>query len=158
MDQETKRWHAEQAALYLERVKGMAAMVKALNYSIRELEAVADGVKAMDYSRDIVQVSPTDDTMPNNVCKLIALKAEREERRAEYERELEAVTMSLARMKDRTRAAILEMHYIGGATWRECGEVYSYTKRGMMHVRQSALSDFFDVMPPSQLFKVPPAI
>ena len=152
MDKDKQRWHAHQAALYLDRVKGMGDRVKSLRWSISELESKAQGVKSIDYSKDMVQSSPNGDATPNNVGKLMELKAERERKRDLYQAEIEAVMRALDRMENETYSALLEMHYIGGATWQEVADELHYSKRGVLKVRQKALSAFYDVMPPSQMF------
>lgn len=159
MDKDKQRWHAHQAALYLDHVKGMGAMIKALSWSIEELEAKAEGVGAMDYSKDQVQTSPTDEAMPNNVDKLIQQKQIRERKKELYEDELAAVTRAFERMPNITYAAMLEMHYVGGASWMDIADELGYSKAGVMKNRQKALAMFYDVMPPSQRFvDVPKAL
>ena len=159
MNADEQRWHAHQAALYLDHVKGMSDRIKGLNWSIEELEAVAGGIKAIDYSKDSVQVSATDGAMTENIAKLIELKEDRERKRRVYEAELEAVTRALDRMRNQSYAALLDMHYIGGATWQEVADELHYSKRGILKVRQKALAMFYDHMPQAQRFAdVPKAL
>lgn len=159
MDPDKLRYHAHQAALYLDHVRGMGVQVKMLNYSIAELEAKAEGVSALDYSKDNVQTSPTDSAMPNAVSELIEQKRDREAKRDLYADELAAVTRAFERMPNKTYAAILDAHYIGEASWKQIAAEYPMSKRGIMKVRQKALAMFYDYMPPSQRFiDVPKAI
>lgn len=159
MDSDKMRFHAHQAALYLDHVRGMGVQVKMLNLSIAELEAKAEGVNALDYSKDLVQTSPTDDTMPNAVAELIKQKRDREAKRDLYAEELASVTRVLGRMPNKVYAAILDAHYIGEASWGQIADEYPMSKRGIMKVRQKALAMFYDHMPPSQRFiDVPKAL
>lgn len=159
MDADKMRWHAHQAALYLDHVKGMGDKLKALNWSISDLEAKAEGVKAIDYSKDRVQSSPSGEAMTANVAKLMKLKEDREHVRDLYEEEIGAVIRSLDRMPNLTYSAILEMHYVGGATWQDVGDELRYSKASVMKKRQKALAMFYDYMPPSQRFvDVPKAL
>ena len=159
MDTDTMRWHAHQAALYLDHVRGMGVQIVTLTLAIEALEAKADGLKGLDYSKDQVSTSASDDAMPNNVSELIRQKQERERKRELYETELAAVSRAFDRMPNRTYAAILDGHYIGESSWKDLADKIGYTKRGMMKVRQRALAEFYDYMPPSQRFvDVPKAI
>ena len=150
MGTDRQRWHAHQAALYLGRVKGMADRIKSLNLSIDELEAAAAGIRPTKYEEDRVQVSPAGDALPDKVARLVELKEDRERRRLAYEAELDAVMRSLDRMPDQTLAAMLEMHYIGGAAWQRVADELSYTKSGVLKAKTRALAMFYDHMPPSQ--------
>lgn len=153
------RWHAHQAALYLDHVRGMGVQIVTLTLAIAALEAKADGLKGLDYSKDQVSMSVSDDAMLNNVSELIRQKQERERKRMLYETELAAVSRAFDRMPNSTYAAILDGHYIGEASWQDLADKIGYTKRGMMKVRQRALAMFYDCMPPSQSFvDVPKAI
>ena len=159
MDSGNARWHAEQAALYLDRVRGLSVKVKSLTMTIQELEAKAEGVGAMRYDKDNVKTSPTDDTMPNNVSRLIELKAERERKLELYQKEIDAVFRALDRMENLTYSAALEMHYVNGVSWKDVRHKLGYSKPHMMTIRQKALTDFYEVMPPSEHFiGVPKAI
>ena len=65
---ELRRWRAEQAARYLEDVRGKMLRVKSLTRAIDEQRGIAEGLQGIDYSRDLVKTSPTDATLPNAVC------------------------------------------------------------------------------------------
>ena len=159
MDSDKMRWHAHQAALYLDHVKGMSDRIRSLDWTIADLEAKARGVKSFDYSKDLVKTSPNGDAIPNNVAKLIKIKEDRERKRELYEAEIDAVSRALDRMPNQTYGAMLELHYIGGATWQETADELNYSKHGIMKARQKALAMFYDYMPPSQRFvDVPKAL
>lgn len=159
MDPDKLRYHAHQAALYLDHVRGMGIQVKMLNLSIAELEAKAEGVSALDYSKDNVQTSPTNETIPKIIDKLIEQKQIRESKKELYAEELAAVTRALDRMPNKTYAAVLDAHYVGEASWKQIAAEFPMSKRGIMKVRQKALAMFYDYMPPSQRFiDVPKAI
>ena len=159
MDPDKLRYHAHQAALYLDHVRGMGIQVKMLNLSIAELEAKDEGVSALDYSKDNVQTSPTNETIPKIIDKLIEQKQIRESKKELYAEELAAVTRALDRMPNKTYAAVLDAHYVGEASWKQIAAEFPMSKRGIMKVRQKALAMFYDYMPPSQRFiDVPKAI
>lgn len=158
MDPELRRYRAGQAALYLDRVRGMGRRVKSLALAIEELEAKAGGVKSPDPSREQVSSSPSRPDMADQVDGLIALRSDLEAKKGAYGREIAAVARAIDRMGDHTCAAILEMRYIGDASWAECADVLGYTKQGVMSLRERALCDFYEVMPECEIEPIPPAI
>lgn len=159
MDQDTQRWHAHQAALYLDHVRGMGVQIVSLTWAIEALEAKAEGVGAIRYDKDQVSTSPTDEAMPNNVSELVRQKREREHKRELYETELAAVSRAFERMPNEVYSGILESHYIGEKTWKEIGKAFGYSKPGIMRARQRALAMFYDYMPPTQRFReIPKAL
>lgn len=52
---ELRRWRAEQAARYLEDVRGKMLRVKSLTRAIDEQRGIAEGLQGIDYSRDLVK-------------------------------------------------------------------------------------------------------
>lgn len=158
MDPELRRWRAEQAALYLDRVRGMGRRVKSLALAIDELETKAAGVRSVDLSRQAVSTSPSSADVADSIDGLVALRDELDAKRRAYEREIAAVSRAIDRMPDATCAALLEMRYVADRTWTECAEALSYTKQGVMSLRQRALCGFYDVMPECRIEQVPPAI
>ncbi|PWM24869.1 MAG: hypothetical protein DBX48_07585 [Limosilactobacillus fermentum] len=148
---ELRRWRAEQAARYLEDVRGKMLRVKSLTRAIDEQRGIAEGLQGIDYSRDLVKTSPTDATLPNAVCKLQQLLAEKEAVRSEYAQDIDCAYRAIDRMEKAEHAAALEMHYLGGESWGRCASELGYTKSGMMDLRIRALVEFFDCMPKTKV-------
>ena len=57
MDVEWRRYRIGQAAGWLEKVRGMGARISALEAEIEDLRARAEGVGAIDYTRERVSRS-----------------------------------------------------------------------------------------------------
>ena len=148
---ELKRWRAEQAARYLEDVRGKALRVKSLTLAIAEQRGIAEGLRGMDYSRDIVKTSPTDAALPNAVHRLQELIAEKEAVRADYAADIACAYRAIDSIEKAEHAAALEMHYLGGESWSKCAAELGYTKSGMMDLRPRALIDFYDCMPRTKI-------
>lgn len=144
---EYKRWCAEQAARYLEDVRGKAIRVKSLTLAIEAQRDIAEGMRGIDYSRDIVQTSPTDAALPNAIHKLDQLIAEKESTRDDYAADLNAAYRAIDKMPTAANAAALEMHYLAGESWTTCAKELGYTKPGMMDLRLRALVEFYECMP-----------
>lgn len=158
MDKEFVRYRANVAAEYLDRVRGLGKRIKSLSFAINNLRLTASGVTGIDYSEDKIKTTPNDDRIPNTLTKMDELIEELTVKRGIYEKEIDAVIRAFNRMENQKSAAIIEMHYVADRTWRECAEELHYTKDGMMDARQNALSDFYDVMPQTQIEEIPEAI
>ena len=158
LDAEFRRYRANVAAKYLERVRGMGMRVKSIKYAIEDLRLSASGVSGLDYSKGNVATSPSADAIPNALDTIDSLISELACKREAYENELAIVIRAINRMENQRSAAIIEMHYISNKTWRECAEVFHYSKRWMMNARQIALSEFYEVMPPIEIEEIPTAI
>lgn len=151
-------WHADQAAAYLDGIRGKAMRMKSLAMAIESNRETADGLKSMDYSRCPVSVTASDDAIPDAVDSIDRLTARLEEMRDECRADIDAAHRALDSMGNSMFAAILEMHYLCGEPWHSCAEAFGYSKRGMMNLRPKALSDFYDVMPETRRSEIPSAI
>ena len=158
MDREMMRYRAGCSAEYLNGVRGMVVRMKSLTAAIAEQRAIAEGVKGIDYSRDMVKASPSDDHMPNSVQRLSDLVSQKERERDRYETEVAAACRAIDKMSRPECAAALEMHYIAGASWNDCAEELGYTKDGMMSLRNRALLDFYDLIPVPKKIEISSAI
>lgn len=158
MDQEFIDYRIEQATAYLEKVRKMAVRLISLNANIEEQKAIASGLTGIDYSRDIVSTSPTDDKMPNCVWKILQLVDDLEALHDEYDSRIRMALSAIERMKSSECAAAIEMHYIAGKDWASVAAALGYTKPGMMTLRKRALNEFYDVMPLTQRDPIPEAI
>lgn len=158
MDQEFVDYRIEQATAYLEKVRKMAVRLISLTANIEEQKAIASGLTGIDYSRDIVKTSPTDDKMPNCVTKILQLVDDLQALHDEYDNRIRMALAAIARMKSSECAASLEMHYIAGKDWAAVASALGYTKPGMMSLRKRALNEFYDVMPQTQRDPIPEAI
>lgn len=158
MDQEFVDYRIEQATAYLEKVRKMAVRLISLTANIEEQKAIASGLTGIDYSRDIVKTSPTDDKMPNCVTKILRLSMTFRRCMTNTTAESGWRLAAIGRMKSSECSRSLEMHYIAGKDWAAVASVLGYTKPGMMSLRKRALNEFYDVMPQTQCDQIPEAI
>ena len=158
MDQEFIDYRIAQASAYLEKVRKMAVRLISLTANIEEQKAIASGLTGIDYSRDIVCTSPTDDKMPHSVWKIIQLIEDLQALHDEYDSRIRMALRAIERMESSECAASLEMHYIAGKEWSAVASALGYTKPGMMSLRKRALNEFYDVMPLTQRDPIPEAI
>lgn len=158
MDEEFRRYRIGQSAEYLDEVRGKALRVASLTAMIDDQRAMAEGVAGVDYSRDIVATSPTDDRMPDAVWKMHELTADLLARRDECRADVEAAHRAIGKLTAPEMAAALEMHYLAGKPWQVCARALGYTKSGIMDLRRRALDEFYDLIPGLKRVEIPEAI
>lgn len=151
-------WHADQAAAYLDGIRGKAMRMKSLAMAIESNRETADGLKSMDYSRGPVSATASDDAIPDAVDSIDRLTQRLESMRDECHADIEAAHRALDSMGNSMFAAILEMHYLCGEPWNGCAEAFGYSKRGIMKLRPKALAEFYEVMPETRRSEIPSAI
>lgn len=158
MDEEYRQYRADQAHAYLERIRKMGEDCAALQQEVDDARERADGIKGIDYSRDRVDVSPTDDGMLNAVELIRGAIREYAVKLAELLDERKAASDALNAMEDFTEAKALRLRYICCRDWESvCVEMH-YSWDGMMKLRRRALSSYWEVMPPSERDPMEPAI
>lgn len=151
-------WHADQAAIYLDGIRGKAMRIKSLSMAIEQRREIADGLKSMDYSRGVVSTTANDDAIPDAVDSIDRMITALETMRDICQADIEAAHRALDSMGNSMYAGILEMHYLCGEPWHGCAEAFGYSKRGIMKLRPKALAEFYDVMPMTRRAEVPSAI
>lgn len=106
---------------YLQRVRATIHTVAQLRSEIAELEAMMDGVKGVDYTRDKVSASATDDAMVNAIARMESLRAEY---RDELERylQVQADAHSALRNVRQPWRAVLTYRYVEGLSWASVTE------------------------------------
>lgn len=154
---ELDRYRREQASAYLKRVRDAKRHIAALNAEVEEHRALASGLTGIDYTRDIVQTSPTDDTMPNAVAKLLDIIAERVELVRDYARMLDECGASLAALNG-TYADILRYRYLCDYSWERIAASANYSEAYLYELHNQALSAFWEHMPETQRDPLPRAL
>ena len=159
MTPEYEQYCIGQAEAWLEKVRKSAAYARQLEESAAAQYALADGLKAMDYSRDRVQAPSTPDAIPNAVIAhmlagdSLAAIADDAKRRS-----LDAVS-TLACMPDRSESRCLTLYYVDAlATWVMVAEEMGFTYDKVMRLRRSALLHVYDYMPFAEREPTQPAI
>lgn len=159
MTPEYEQYCIGQAEAWLEKVRRCVMYARQLDETAAAQYALADGLKALDYSRDHVSTSPTADAIPNAVIAhlsagdSLAAIAEDAKRRS-----LDAVS-TLACMPDRSEARCLTLYYVDAlATWVMVAESMGFNYDKVMRLRRSALYHVYDYMPFAEREPTQPAI
>lgn len=152
-----QRYRREQSGAYLRRIRDMRRHIAALNAEVDEHRALASGLTGIDYSRDMVQVSPTDDAMPNAVAKLLDIIAERVELAREYTGMLDECGAALRDLNG-TYADILRYRYLCDYSWERIAASANYSEAYLYELHNQALSAFWEHMPETQRDPLPRAL
>lgn len=154
---EWQRYEREQASAYLKRVRDARRHIAAINAEVDEVRNLASGLKGIDYSRDVVSTSPTDDAMPNAVSKLLDLIAECVELVDSYVRMLYECDRALKEMGG-LHERILRYRYLNNMAWEEMTKAFGYSEPWLYELHKKALSDFYEHMPETERDPVPRAL
>ena len=154
---EDQRYEREQASRYLKRVRDAKRHIAALTAEVEEVRSLASGLKGIDYSRDVVQVSPTDDKMPDAVSRLIDLIEQRVELIRDYASMMEDCGAALANLNG-TYADILRYRYMCDHPWERIAVETHYSEAYLYELHGAALSAFYPFMPERERDPLPSAI
>ena len=132
MDEEYRRYLIEQSKRYMMNVRSLNHSIRMLRSEIEELESLATGLKGVDYTRDVVKVSPSNDAIPNAVIKLDSLKSEYVEELDGYLGEQARAHEALSHIEP-LLAELLTLRYLEGKPWAEVAERMLYDED---HVRK----------------------
>ena len=157
-NEEYQRYRIEQAHDYLERIRKQGEDCAALQQEADDARERASGLTGIDYSRDQVSTTPTDDAMANAVERIreavrayvMALSAFTDERKRASD--------AMMGMADYTEARALRLRYLVGWKWERICTEMDYTWDGMMKLRRRALLSYYDVMPHSERDPMQPAV
>lgn len=141
--------YADQAHRWVRKYQQLMAKARHLR-SIAEQQAEEVGIlRGMDYSRPVVQVSPSQDAIPDAVARRLEIK-ERMDRLADDAADrAREISDAIMRLADERHQTILLAHYVEGVTWeRLCTDCEpEVTYRTMMRWRKLALTELYSEIP-----------
>ena len=158
MDEEMQRYRVEQAHSYLERIRKLGEDCAALQAEADDARDRASGLTGIDYSRDVVRITPTDDAMVNAVESIREAVRAYAVALAEFTEERIRASEAMNRMEDYTEARALRLRYLLGWDWEKVCVKMHYSYDGMMKLRRRALCSYYDVMPHPERDAMPSAI
>lgn len=143
---EWEEFKAEQAAAWLEHVRGLAHDVARMQDRVDVLRSLALP-SGIDYTRPVVSSSLSPDAIPNAVAKLQDAIGDYCADLAAYVDESHDAATRLGRLADDRYRIVLILYYINGKTWREVGNAAGYDQDHCRRIRTEALPYVYDVMP-----------
>lgn len=131
----------------LMRVACARSRASSARFRAEQIEAMKENIKAIDYSLErVAGSSGCNDRAEDLMHRMERVAAECCEAASEWIREADRAKLVLDRMSNQEHAAILEMHYLAGASWANTATAFGYSGPGIYDVRKQALKGFFEVM------------
>ena len=155
---EYRRYRIEQAAAYLERIREMRRRTRTLEAEVAELRADAEGLGAMDYTRERVKTSPPGDRMAEVAGRLFERLDEFADEYEEFVAERERARSCMRKLADHDHYEVLVRRYLNGEAYRAIAEAMGYELVTIYKKRLDALDAFYDVMPYNERDPLPPAL
>jgi len=158
MDEEYRRYRIGQAAAWLGRVRDAGTRARRLEAEVSELRARAEGVGAIDYTRERVSRSPRTDRAAKVADELFeAIDSALAELDA-FLRERRRARACLDGLSDEIGRSALIRHYLVGESWRAVAEAMGFDVRQMYRIREVSLCELYDLMPATERDPLPPAL
>ena len=157
MNDEYRNYRIEQSHAYLERIRKMGDDCAALQVEVDDARERASGVTGIDYARDRVSTSASDDGMVNAIETIRHAIREYAVKLSELLDERKAASDAMDKMDDYTEAKALRLRYICCMDWESVCIQMHYTYDGMMKLRRRALCSYWDVMPKTERDAIPMA-
>lgn len=126
---------------YLARIQIYRSQLDTITLRMEELYTEAEGVKAIVYDKDKVQVSPEN----RFEAAMIRLEAEAEKwarARKRYEEEARKRIGMIERLDNNAHVRVLTLRYIEGKRWEEIAEELHYSFRHVTRLHGEALTAF----------------
>jgi len=158
MEDEFREYRIEQAGAWLDRIRRMGVKVRTLEGEIAELRADAEGLKALDYTRERVSMSPSGDRMAEIAALVFDKLDEFTDEYGGYMFERERARSCIMRLPDERHAAVLVRRYLSGQLWKEISESMGYDLRTVYRLRADGLCELYDLMPPTERDPIPSAM
>ncbi len=135
---------AQNALLSASKAKSRA---QAARYRAEQIEAMIESLRSIDYSVQRVSGSrKQSDKTEELIDRLEATAGESRDAAQDWLREMERARLVLDRMDDQEHAAILDMHYLAGASWLNTATAFGYSGPGIYDVRKKALIGYYRAM------------
>lgn len=126
---------------YLSKIQTYRQMLAALELRIEELYSKADGLKAITYDKDRVQIT-VENQFEELVVKLIAEADKWVTLRVKCEREMRKRVERIHKLDNPTYIRLLTLRYIEEKRWEEIACIMNYTFRHVIRLHGAALADF----------------
>lgn len=149
-------WKAEQAAAWLDHVRGLSHDIARLRDNIDVLQSLALP-RGVDYARPVVSASPSPDAIPNAVARLQDSIDDYNATLALYAAEEYDAQVRLSSIGDWRYRDVIIRHYLLGQKWAKVGDDMGYSADYCRELRTAALPHVYGVMPLEWRVRVPRA-
>jgi hypothetical protein len=126
---------------YLLQLDTLRDEIESTNLALEKIFTEAQGIKAIVYDKDKVQVSP-DNHSENFMIKLAELGDEYAQMQMKYKLERDKRIAMINSLANPIHVRILRKRYIDGKTFEEIAVALHYTYRHVTRLHGSALQEF----------------
>lgn len=146
MDEWDKYRH-DQARAWLEHVAKLKHAVDAASDMADMFRGLAEGARAIDYTRERVRGGEYRDRMAEAIASLDEAEAQWAANLVAFAEESRDAADRIARLPDAVEAQALLLHYVDGIAWERVCVRMNYSWDGMMSLRRRAVLHMYDLMP-----------
>lgn len=129
---------------YLSKIQTYKNASASITRRIEELYAQAEGIKAIVYDKDRVQVSPAN-RMEEVFAEIDAEAEKLAKALVRYRKAVQVRTEQIAEMEKRDEARVLLLRYVDGKRWEEVACEMNYSFRHVIRMHGSALRSFAEL-------------
>jgi hypothetical protein len=126
---------------YLQQLDTLRDEIESTNLALEKIFTEAQGIKAIVYDKDKVQVSP-DNHSENFMIKLAELGEDYVRMQMRFKLERDKRIAMINSLANPVHARILRKRYIDGKTFEEIAVALHYTYRHVTRLHGSALQEF----------------
>ena len=126
---------------YLQQLDTLRDEIESTNLALEKIFTEAQGIKAIVYDKDKVQVSP-DNRSENFMIKLAELGEDYARMQMRYKLERDKRIAMINSLANPIHVRILRKRYIDGKTFEEIAVALHYTYRHVTRLHGSALQEF----------------
>lgn len=146
MDEWDKYRH-DQARAWLEHVAKLKHAVDAASDMADMFRGLAEGARAIDYTRERVHGGEYRDRMAEAIASLDEAEAQWAANLVAFADESRDAAERIARLPDATESQALLLHYVDGKPWKSVSEQMGYSFDRIREIRAQAVLHAYEVMP-----------
>lgn len=153
VDGEFAKVKAEYAEKFADRVAGAASKLRMYDILLADAEENYGGVGGVRYDGLVQGSGVYVDAVHDRALRMSSSIKRWRESRKKAAFVVDAAARAFENVDDAKCHQILELKYLDGFSWRQVGDAMGYSQSTVMHLKVTALSKLYDVMPDQ--FKMP---
>ena len=148
-------YKSDQARKWLEHVKELGARIKLQEMLVKAERELLDGIKGVNYDSMPTAGNVTD--LTDQIMKLQHSIQDWSANLAEYIDVRRDAVERLRKLERPEESTCLIQRYVYGYQWHEVAKEMNYTRDGVLKIRNRALVNAWEVMPPEHKDPIPKA-
>lgn len=128
---------------YLRSLKNLNGKIKYLEFKLEMLETQAIGITGIDYSRDLVQTSPSEaPAIDSVITEITETKAKIKELQKEFDELKCKILICICRIDNRKHIELLTMRYLDFMSFKKIADKMLYTEQTIKNMHKEAMEAF----------------